>query len=139
LGYSKPTTAANTIRAAPSGFSSVGYANSAAFYVYNSHYKASQGTYPGSSIVNADRRLTLATAIRTNADALGEGAHIVYVGDHNFNDYDADEPAFGKLISVGAGQSNDPLGILARRTTTHASPMSTSRALRLWLTFGGRQ
>ena len=87
----------------------VGYDDSAAFYVYNSHYKASQGTDPSAVLSNADRRLAEATAIRTNSDALGNGAHAIYAGDHNFYDFDADEPAFGKLTSAGNGQAVDPI------------------------------
>jgi len=47
-------------------------------YLYGMHLKAS----PGST--NVDERLQGADAIRTNADALGAGNHILYVGDMNF-------------------------------------------------------
>lgn len=87
----------------------VGYDDSAALYIYNSHYKASQGTDATGVESNANRRLAEATAIRANADALGEGAHAIFVGDHNFYDFDAQEPAFGKLISAGPGQVQDPI------------------------------
>jgi hypothetical protein len=53
--------------------------------------------------------LAEATAIRTNSDALGNGTHVIYAGDHNFYDFDADEPAFGKLTSAGNGQAVDPV------------------------------
>jgi hypothetical protein len=87
----------------------VGYGSSADFYIYNSHYKASQGTDSGASTSNADRRNAEAQIIRTNSNALGEGAHIIYAGDHNFYDYTlAAEPAFQTLIGSGAGQANDP-------------------------------
>jgi hypothetical protein len=84
-----------------------GYDSSADFYVYNSHYKASQGT------TEANRRNVEALSIRGDAtygsDALGEGAHVIYAGDHNFYDFDADEPAWGTLTAAGPGQAIDPI------------------------------
>jgi hypothetical protein len=87
----------------------VGYEDSAAFYIYNSHYKASQGTDGGGTTSNANRRLAEATALRANADALGDGIPIIYTGDHNFYRYDEGEPAVGMLMSAGNGQAFDPL------------------------------
>lgn len=86
----------------------VGYDASADFYVYNSHYKASQDQpAPGT---NALRRNVEATAIRDNSDnALGEGAHVIYAGDHNFYDSNSDEPAWGTLTAAGPGQAHDPI------------------------------
>ena len=86
----------------------VGYSTSDAdLYLYASHYKASlDATPPGT---NANKRLSEATAIRANSDALGEGASAIYAGDHNFYFSDSQEPAWGKLVSAGAGQANDPL------------------------------
>lgn len=81
----------------------VGYEDSAAFYIYNSHYKASTGTD------NADRRLSEATAIRANSDALGAGIPIIYAGDFNFYRADSAEPAVGMLTSAGNGQAFDPI------------------------------
>lgn len=84
----------------------VGYDSSADFYIYNSHYKASAAiddpAAPG-------RRNVEATSIRTSSNALGEGAHVIYAGDHNFYDFDSDEPAWGTLTASGAGQANDPI------------------------------
>jgi hypothetical protein len=88
---------------------SVGYDDTAAFYIYNSHYKASQDAPP--STTNQDRRNVEAVAIRNNSNALGEGAHAIYAGDHNF--YTAAEPAFQTLIAAGNGQAVDPLGLTA--------------------------
>jgi hypothetical protein len=86
----------------------VGYSTSAAdLYLYASHYKASLDTTPPGA--NANKRLSEATAIRANSDALGEGASAIYAGDHNFYFSDSQEPAWGKLVSAGAGQANDPL------------------------------
>jgi hypothetical protein len=92
----------------------VGYDDAAVFYVYNSHYKASTGTDSGASLSNAERRLVEATSIRSSSDALGDGAHVIYAGDHNFYDFDADEPAFGMLTSAGNGQAVDPLNRIGR-------------------------
>ncbi len=79
----------------------VGYDANADFYVYNSHYKASDGA------TNEARRLVEATAIRNNADALGEGASILYVGD--FNIQSSSEGMYQHLLSSGAGQAFDPI------------------------------
>jgi hypothetical protein len=86
----------------------VGYSNpSSDFYIYNSHYKASlDNTPPGS---NANQRNNEATAIRSNSNALGEGTHAIYAGDHNFYYSNSQEPAWGTLTAAGAGQANDPL------------------------------
>jgi len=112
----------------------VGYDDSAAFYIYNSHYKASQGTDGAGATPNANRRLSEATAIRANADALGDGAHAIYAGDHNFYDFDAQEPAFGVLTAAGNGQAFDPANRIGTwhnnnvfRDVHTQSPTTTSR------------
>ena len=92
----------------------VGYDDTAAFYIYNSHYKASQDTPP--STTNQDRRNVEAVAIRANSNALGNGVHAIYAGDHNF--YTAEEPAFQTLIAAGNGQAVDPLNL----TTVNPDP-----------------
>jgi endonuclease/exonuclease/phosphatase family metal-dependent hydrolase len=79
----------------------VGYDSVADFYVYNSHYKSSDTT------TDRERRNIEATAVRANADALGQGAHLIYAGD--FNLYRSTEAAFQTLISAGAGQAFDPI------------------------------
>ncbi len=82
-----------------------GYDMTADFYAYNDHYKA------GSSASDLDRRDIEASSIRTNAtfgsDALGEGAHALFVGDYNMQS--SGEAAFQTLIAAGAGQANDPI------------------------------
>jgi hypothetical protein len=86
----------------------VGYDDSAAFYAYNSHYKASMGS------ANIAQRLVEAQAIRADADALGQGARIIYAGDFNFYDYNSPnssaETAWGALTAAGPGQAVDPIG-----------------------------
>ncbi len=78
-----------------------GYDSSADFYMYVSHFKASQGDE------NEDRRNVEATQIRNNANALGQGAHIIYAGDLNL--YSGNEPAFSTFLAPGNGQAFDPV------------------------------
>lgn len=79
----------------------VGYDASSDFYVYNSHYKASD------SSSDKSRRLIEATNIRSNADALGEGVHVIYAGD--FNIQSSLETMYSELLSTGNGQAFDPI------------------------------
>lgn len=85
-------------------FRPAGYSASADFYIYNSHYKASQGF--------ETRRMMEAAMIRANADALGASSRIIYGGD--FNSYTSSEIMFGGqggtlgLQSAGNGQAYDP-------------------------------
>ena len=78
-----------------------GYDRRADFYLYNSHMKGMQEDD------NPQRRDAEAKAIRADADALGEGVHIIYAGD--FNLYSSAEPAYQTLRSNGPGQALDPL------------------------------
>jgi endonuclease/exonuclease/phosphatase family metal-dependent hydrolase len=80
----------------------VGYTASDDFYAYNGHYKAFSGS------TNEQRRLVEATAVRADADALGQGARIIYAGDFNLTGGSA-EPAYQKLLSAGPGQAFDPI------------------------------
>ena len=78
-----------------------GYDSAADFYIYGSHYKASD--------TSADRaqRNQEAAAIRANSDALGQGAHIIYAGD--FNIYRSTEAMWTTLTAAGNGQAFDPV------------------------------
>ena len=69
-------------------------------FIYNSHYKASTG---GS---NEARRNAEATAIRNDADSLGN-PNILYVGD--FNIRTSSEPMYQTLLGDGNGQAFDPI------------------------------
>jgi len=82
-------------------FRPVGYDASADFYVYNSHFKASDDS------TSANRRNVEAQAIRTNADALGPNRNVIYAGDLNV--YKASESAFQTLTAAGNGQAFDPI------------------------------
>jgi hypothetical protein len=79
----------------------VGYDSSADFYVYSSHYKSSDTS------ADRGRRNVEAQQVRANADALGQGAHIIFAGD--FNVYNSNEPMFVTLTSAGNGQAFDPV------------------------------
>jgi endonuclease/exonuclease/phosphatase family metal-dependent hydrolase len=79
----------------------VGYGSAADVYLYNSHYKSDTGS------TNEQRRDDEATAIRANADALGAGKNVIYVGD--FNVYTSDEPMYQTLLAGGNGKANDPI------------------------------
>jgi hypothetical protein len=78
----------------------VGYGPNADFYVYVSHYKS------GSGFSNEINRLTEASEIRADADALGDNAHIIYTGDHNLFGF-SDEQSYQILTSPGPGEAYD--------------------------------
>jgi hypothetical protein len=77
-----------------------GYESEADFYVYASHYKASNTSS------DRARRDAEAQEVRANADALGN-ASIIYAGD--FNVYTSDEAMYQTLLSPGNGQAFDPI------------------------------
>lgn len=78
-----------------------GYGSAADIYVYNSHYKSDTGS------TNEQRRDDEATAIRADADALGAGKNIIYVGDLNV--YTSTEPMYQTLLAAGNGKAYDPI------------------------------
>jgi len=81
-------------------FRPVGYADSNAdIYAYNIHLKA------GSTDLGT--RLSEVINLRANADALGDGRNLIYLGDFNF--YRVDEPGFQRLRSSGNGAGVDPI------------------------------
>jgi len=71
------------------------------FYLYNSHLKAQADS------TSESNRAAEAAAIRANADALGDGVSILYVGD--FNLYSSNEGAFQAFVGAGNGQAFDPI------------------------------
>ena len=79
----------------------VGTDGSADFFVYNSHFKAINDA------PSRNRRLVEAQALRADADALGPGANVFFVGD--FNMYTSNEPAYQHLLGGGDGQAFDPI------------------------------
>jgi hypothetical protein len=84
-------------------FQLVGYDSpEATFYVYSSHLKA------GDTPDDRDKRLLGVQDIRANADALGDGVHIIYAGDMNFSG--SSEPAYQQFRTTGTGKAFDPLG-----------------------------
>lgn len=78
----------------------VGYGAAADFYVFSSHYKATN------DVSSISRRGVEAQQVRANADALGN-AHIIYAGD--FNIYTSAEPMYQTLLAPGNGQAFDPI------------------------------
>lgn len=82
-------------------FRPVGYDTTADFYVYASHFKASTGA------ANEAERNNEARVIRADADALGQGANVIYSGDFNF--YSSSESGFQTLTGTGNGQAFDPV------------------------------
>ncbi len=82
-------------------FRPVGTSGSSDFYVYNSHYKAVDDAE------GRQRRLVEANLIRSDADSLGDGRNIIYMGD--FNTYTSTEAGYERLLSAGAGQAFDPI------------------------------
>jgi endonuclease/exonuclease/phosphatase family metal-dependent hydrolase len=80
-----------------------GYSSTAArFYLYSSHLKASNTS------ADAAERNTGAQALRSNANALGAGQHIIFVGDYNL--YTNSEAAYQTMVAAGNAQCFDPLG-----------------------------
>ncbi|MCA9101413.1 MAG: PEP-CTERM sorting domain-containing protein [Planctomycetales bacterium] len=105
-------------------FRPVGYGPEADFYVYSNHYKSGQS--------DTARREVEATALRADADALGEGAAIIYTGD--FNIYTSSEPMWATLTGSGAGQAYDPINRVGTwhdnygfRDVHTQSPVTTAR------------
>ena len=74
---------------------------SADFYVYAIHLKA------GSSSADKAARTVEAENLRSNADALGEDAHVIYAGD--FNLVGSSEGAWTEMLSPGNSQAMDPV------------------------------
>jgi hypothetical protein len=72
------------------------------FYVYSSHLKASN------TAADAAERNTGANALRNNANALGAGQHMLFMGDWNL--YTSAEAAYGTMTAPGNAQCLDPLG-----------------------------
>ena len=83
------------------GFQPVGYDSTADFYVYASHFKASN------SSSDAARRNVEAKANRADLDALGDGVSAIQLGDLNV--YTSTDPSFQTLTAAGAGQFFDPV------------------------------
>ena len=80
----------------------VGYDAAADFYAYNDHYKA------GDTQDDKDRRQIEAASVRANANALGQGAHLLFAGD--FNIQSSGEQMYQTLLAEGNGQAMDPIG-----------------------------
>jgi hypothetical protein len=81
-------------------FRPVGYTSpDSEFYVYAIHLKA------GDSLNEKNQRATEAANLRSDADALGEGKHIIFAGD--FNLLGSSEGAWSNMRAPGNGQAFD--------------------------------
>jgi len=107
-------------------FRPVGYDSAADFYVYNSHFKASDTTTDG------ERRGVEAGQVRANADALGAGVAAIYAGDFNF--YRSTELGFVNFTAAGPGRAFDPVESVGTWTNNSAfkavhtqSPVTTAQ------------
>lgn len=87
-------------------FRPIGYENESDFYIYNSHFKASD------TDVDAARRAVEASMLRADAETLGPEAAVIYLGD--FNLYRNTEVAFQTLTAAGIGQAFDPVEQVGR-------------------------
>ena len=72
------------------------------FYVYSIHLKS------GDSNQEEDARASEALALRADADSLGEGAHVLFVGD--FNMHSSSDGAYTNLVAAGAAHLQDLAG-----------------------------
>ena len=80
-------------------FQPVGGSASSVFYVYSIHLKSGDA---GSDVTT---RGSEAALLRADADSLGEGAQVLFVGD--FNMKTSAEAAYTNFVSAGAGQLQD--------------------------------
>ncbi len=82
-----------------SKFRPAGTGGDSDFFIYSIHLKA------GSTGADESRRTNEAAVLRADADALGQGAHIMFMGD--FNMKDSFELAYANLVAAGPGQLRD--------------------------------
>ncbi len=82
-------------------FRTVGTLGESDFYVYSIHLKS------GDTGSDVSLRASEALVLRNDADALGEGANVLFVGD--FNMKTSAEGAYSAFVAAGAGQLFDPV------------------------------
>lgn len=80
-------------------FQPVGSPASAIFYVYSVHLKSS------ATGADAATRGSEAAFLRADADSLGDGTQVLFVGDFNMNG--SNESAWTNIVAAGAGQLQD--------------------------------
>ncbi|MCD0462852.1 exonuclease/endonuclease/phosphatase family protein [Roseiconus lacunae] len=81
----------------------VGYDHSSVFYTYCVHFKA------GDNAGDLSLRNTEALNLRNNADSLGPGSHLIYMGDFNFAGHN--EASVLTMKASGNGQAFDPVAL----------------------------
>lgn len=72
------------------------------FYVYSIHLKS------GDMASDVDQRVSESLVLRNDADSLGEGANVLFVGD--FNMKTSSEGAYSNFLASGAAQLTDLAG-----------------------------
>jgi endonuclease/exonuclease/phosphatase family metal-dependent hydrolase len=80
-------------------FHPVGTSGDSDFYVYSIHLKS------GTTASDATQRGTEASFLRADADSLGDGTHVIFVGD--FNMHGSSEAAYVNIVAPGDGQVLD--------------------------------
>ncbi|QDV42286.1 Endonuclease/Exonuclease/phosphatase family protein [Stieleria neptunia] len=99
----------------------VGYDAGSTFYTYCVHFKA------GDSVGDLYLRNSEATNLRADADALGPGAHVIYMGDFNFAGHDEDSVL--TMYSAGNAQAYDPVALPTWPNLTSRHYLSQSTRL----------
>ena len=85
-------------------FRPVGTSGDSDFYAYSIHLKA------GNSASDQATRAIETAALRNNANRLGEGTHVMFMGD--FNMRSSNEAAFNSFVAAGNAQLFDPINRL---------------------------
>ena len=94
-------------------FRPLGYDEDANLFAYVNHYKA------GSTSTDQTRRNIEAIAVRSNADRLEEGSHVIFAGDYNIRS--CNEAMFQTLTAAGTTQAIDPINVSGTNCNWHNS------------------
>ena len=111
-------------------FQPAGYDATASFYVYASHFKASNTSS------DAARRNVEAKANRADLDALGDGVSAIQLGDLNL--YTSSDPSFQTLTGTGPGQFFDPVNSVGSWTGNAAFSAVHTQSPATTAYFGGQ-
>lgn len=94
-----------------------GYTGANTFYVYGQHAKALGGTS------NLDRRTIEADSVRSNADALTSGSHVIYTGDFNYTGGSSETAYQDMLAPAGTALAS---GVTAGSVGRAFDPLTTT-------------